>query len=761
MTMKHNLFLGIIAAVLSVAAVVFIGCEGKNGGNSIVRYAGKVVYAGTSTPFPNLEVKVTDGEHIHCLEHTNAEGQFVLTVRVDDINGDYYVLAGDSTCLPKRVDIPGYGQEQFDLGTIEVEGPSLPVVSTSAVSNITDETATCGGNVTSDGRSSVTARGVCWSKTEYPIVNDSHTTNGTGTGEFQSQIINLEAGTTYYVRAYATNRIGTAYGEQRTLSSLTGLPQVTTDDISDISATTATCGGSVAANSGYAITARGICWSSTTASPTMQDSHTEEVATTGHFTSLMLGLERNTTYYVRAYAVNEKGANYGETKTFTTLTGLPIVNTMAASNIMATTALGGGDVTNNGGYNIMSRGVCWSSTSSTPTTEDNHTNEVADNGPFNSLITGLSPNTTYYVRAYATNEAGTGYGNVITFSTPTGLPVVITKEVTNIKTTTAVANGNVTSDGGYAITARGVCWSATSSTPSLEDQHTSEVGGNGAFTSLMTELLPNTTYYVRIYATNELGTSYGDVVHFTTSNGLPSVQTIDPNENITTTSITASGNVKDDGGFPITERGFAYNTLPYPTIENGKKITSGSGTGYFSATISNISPTSQTYYIRAYAINEKGTAYGDQVIITPERSEYLSLKTMVYGGYTYKIRPIGAMAWQAGYNACQSMVYGGYDDWFMPNADEVQAIITYVYQKWGEKYYLYGCTSTKTPNVKQLLIEGSTEIWTSTSSSTSYYIYDYDFRNNELEYRYWKKYNSTSSSSVCLVFAVRKYRKDN
>ena len=658
-------WLGVIAAIVLGISTSFIGCNEDV--NAVVRYVGKVVHAGTTNPYADLEVKVTNGDKIHCIEHTGTSGEFELQVKVGDVNDSYYILVGDASCVTKRIALSGFGQAEVDLGTIEIEGPTIPTVTTKPVSNISDNKANCGGNVKEDGRSEVTARGVCWSKSEYPTIDGDHTENGNGLGEFTSQMTDLERGATYYVRAYATNKQGTAYGDQVSFSTATGLPQVTTDTVSDISATSAVCGGDVAANSGYPITARGICWSSTSASPTITGNHTEEVATTGHFKSMMIGLERNTTYYVRAYAVNEKGTNYGETKVFTTLSGMPTVTTAEVTNIKTTSALGGGDVTSNGGYSITARGICWSSSTSTPTTDDSHTNEVAD---------------------------------------------------------------------------------------------------NGAFTSLMTDLEANTTYYVRAYATNEVGTSYGTAVIFTSGNGLPTVETLDPGENITTSSISAVGNVLDDGGFEITTRGFVYSTLPYPTLENSTKITSGSGVGYFSANITNITPTKKTYYIRAYATNALGTAYGDQVIVTPERSEYLSLKTMVYGGYTYKIKPLGQMAWQEGYDACQNMVYGGYSDWFMPDDGEVQGIIEYVYQKWGENYYLYGYTYSGTPNVSQLAIEGAHEIWTSKKQGTStyyFYIYQWNYQDSYKYYRYWKGafLGASYLNDKSLVFAVRKYRTEN
>ena len=123
-----------------------------------------------------------------------------------------------------------------------------PTVTTNAVTNATQTTATCGGNVTSDGGTSVTARGVCWSTSQNPTIADSHTTDGTGTGVFTSYITGLSSNTTYYVRAYATNSEGTAYGEQRTFTTLLSVsaPTVTTNTVTNVTQTTATCGGKVA-----------------------------------------------------------------------------------------------------------------------------------------------------------------------------------------------------------------------------------------------------------------------------------------------------------------------------------------------------------------------------------------------------------------------------------------------------------------------------------------------------------------------------------
>ena len=200
------------------------------------------------------------------------------------------------------------------------ETSNLPTVTTSAMSGITDNSATCGGNVTSDGGASVTARGVCWSTSQNPTVSDSHTTDGSGTGNFTSNITGLTAGTTYYVRAYATNSVGTAYGTQGIFMTSADIPSVTTLSVSNETATTAISGGIITSDGGASITARGVCWS-TSQNPTVSSNHTTDGSGAGSFTSNITGLTANTTYYVRAYATNSAGTAYGNEVNFTTADG--------------------------------------------------------------------------------------------------------------------------------------------------------------------------------------------------------------------------------------------------------------------------------------------------------------------------------------------------------------------------------------------------------------------------------------------------------
>ena len=213
----------------------------------------------------------------------------------------------------------------FSCGPQENPDPGVLSVTTGTVTNITTTTATCSGNVTSDGGSSVTARGVCWSTSQNPTTSNSKTTNGTGVGSYTSNITGLSPNTTYYVRAYATNSEGTAYGEQKTFSTNAqqATPSVTTGDITNITTTTASCSGNVTSDGGAAIIASGVCWS-TSENPTTSNSKTTNGTGLGTYTSNITGLSPNTTYYVRAYATNSQGTAYGEQRTFRTLTASDI-----------------------------------------------------------------------------------------------------------------------------------------------------------------------------------------------------------------------------------------------------------------------------------------------------------------------------------------------------------------------------------------------------------------------------------------------------
>jgi uncharacterized protein (TIGR02145 family) len=193
---------------------------------------------------------------------------------------------------------------------------------------------------------------------------------------------------------------------------------------------------------------------------------------------------------------------------------LPGVTTGTVTGILQTNAYSGGQITNDGGARIVANGVCWN-TSADPTVSNNKTSDTTLTGIFISHITGLTPNTMYYLKAYATNSEGTAYGNQVTFTTrEVAIPTLTTSVPKSLTLTAAAGGGNISNDGGIPVTDRGVCWNTTGS-PFITDSHTSDGNGAGLFSSTMTDLTLNTKYYVRAYATNSLGTGYGNQVEYT------------------------------------------------------------------------------------------------------------------------------------------------------------------------------------------------------------------------------------------------------
>lgn len=182
-------------------------------------------------------------------------------------------------------------------------------------------------------------------------------------------------------------------------------------------------------------------------------------------------------------------------------------------------AFSGGNITADGGAPVIARGVCWS-TSPNPTVYNNKTTNGSGIGSYSSTLTGLLPSTTYYVRAYATTDASSAYGNEISFTTvPSVLATLSTSAASNITGGTANSGVTVTYEGGTPVTAYGICWS-TSANPTIADSITTNGTGIGTSASFMNRLSTSTTYYVRAYATNSTGTAYGNQINFTTTSTL-------------------------------------------------------------------------------------------------------------------------------------------------------------------------------------------------------------------------------------------------
>lgn len=284
------------------------------------------------------------------------------------------------------------------------------------------------------------------------------------------------------------------------------LPTIAIFSVTNITSTSAMSGGAVTASGGALVTAFGICYS-ISPEPTTAANKTSDGNGIGNFSSNLSGLNPSTTYYVRAYATSSVGTAYSNQLIFNTLPLAPVVTTSSLSGVTSSTAFGGGNVTVDNGSPIAVRGVCWS-TNQNPTTNDGKTSNGTGLGTFTSYLTKLNPGALYYVRAYAINSGGTSYGNQLTITTNDTLSTIITTPVLGVTSTTASSGGSIYSDGGATITARGVCW-ATTQNPKITDNKSVDGGGPGSYASTLTGLNPGTTYYVRAYATNSVGTSYG------------------------------------------------------------------------------------------------------------------------------------------------------------------------------------------------------------------------------------------------------------
>ena len=291
-------------------------------------------------------------------------------------------------------------------------------------------------------------------------------------------------------------------------------PKLSTSQFSNIKSDSVTIVCFVVAE-GDGLSERGVCYGTATAPTTANNKVVYTTAVTGAtYTVKIGGLNYATKYYARAYAIGSAGTIYGEEVTFTTLSVSPKLTTTVISAITGTTATGGGNITDNGGEAVTARGVCWS-TVHNPTIADSKTADDKGSGLFTSGLTNLLGKTTYYVRAYATNKIGTSYGAEVTFTTLVAKPTLTTTAITGVNASGASSGGNITFDGGGAVTARGVCWSTTAD-PTVADSHTSDGTATGIFTSTLTGLKVATTYHVRAYATNSAGTGYGSDVTFMT-----------------------------------------------------------------------------------------------------------------------------------------------------------------------------------------------------------------------------------------------------
>ncbi|MCK4304505.1 MAG: PD40 domain-containing protein, partial [Candidatus Eisenbacteria sp.] len=292
-------------------------------------------------------------------------------------------------------------------------------------------------------------------------------------------------------------------------------------------------------------------------------------------------------------------------------TGVPTVTTTAVSSITSNSAFSGGNVTSNGGASVTARGVCWS-TSANPTTSDNHTSDGTGTGSFTSSITGLSPNTTYHVRAYATNSVGTGYGSEETFTTTGTAPPA----TTNVQAT----------DGTYTDKVR-ITWSASSGATSYEVYRATSSGGTKSKIGTPsgtyyddTSASVGTTYYYWVKAKNTYGTS--EFSSHDTGYRVSCTYSISPtSQSFGSSGSSSSVSVTTQSGCYWT----AVSNAGWITITSGS---SGSGNGTVSYSVSANTGSSRTGTItiagKSFTVTQSEVCYTLSTSVSPSGSGSVS-----------------------------------------------------------------------------------------------------------------------------------------
>lgn len=400
--------------------------------------------------------------------------------------------------------------------------PEAPTVETGSVSGIGTNKAQVSGNILKIGNDAgITQYGHVWDTKANPTTAANRTTLGSTqqTGPFTSTLTDLQPNVTYHVRAYATNALGTSYGEDVTFSTTPDAVSLTTIAATDITHNEATLGGSISDTGGNEITERGVCYA-TTANPTLSGSHQAASATSNRYTVRINGLTPLTQYHARAYVSTKAGETYyGNDVTFSTTHEIVLgkVAATTVSGIATHAATFRSSITSDGDGTVSDCGFVFAKTGGATIDKGTRISCGAkQSGNFTTTVENLSDNTTYYVRAYIINQAGTAYGEETNFATlEVTIPAVSTTTVTKVTHRSATFTGSVSSVGNGTLTDAGFVYS-TSPNPGLTN-HKLSCGAKTQLSIRTSELIPQTTYYVRAYATNEKGTAFGEQQTFTTN----------------------------------------------------------------------------------------------------------------------------------------------------------------------------------------------------------------------------------------------------
>jgi hypothetical protein len=296
-----------------------------------------------------------------------------------------------------------------------------PLLAVNPNPQVEDFTATLTTDFLQLGNQPYVSYGICWNRTGQPDLDDS-TVVFTGRPPipyFTTSLPGLTPQTRYYARSFATAGKRTVFSAELAFTTLPQQrPEVVTGEILQEGAETLTLRGRIGQSGSSPVVEHGYCWN-TSPAPTVGNARTQlGAAAPGDFTSVLSGIRANTRYYIRAYATNQQGTAYGAELSLTkTCQAGPTMGASGVSAIADTSALATGNIANRGCSDITAYGHCWD-TRPNPDLARTHTQYAAGTvGNFNSPLSGLLPNTLYYIRSYATNAQGTTFGNQLTFTT--------------------------------------------------------------------------------------------------------------------------------------------------------------------------------------------------------------------------------------------------------------------------------------------------------------------------------------------------------